>query len=74
VYVLANFSSTRHPSLLVKLTWICLLIPVVIFVAWLALKYFDEPVRARLTRHFGMKRLAALSKQQVEGLNQIERY
>jgi peptidoglycan/LPS O-acetylase OafA/YrhL len=75
VYVIANFSSTRHPSLIVKLTWICLLIPVVIFVAWLALKYFDEPVRARLTRHFQHETLRRLlSKQQVEGLNQVERH
>jgi peptidoglycan/LPS O-acetylase OafA/YrhL len=59
VYVLANFSSTRHPSMNVKLTWILLLMPFVIFVAWLALKYFDEPVRAWLTRRYGIKRAAA---------------
>jgi peptidoglycan/LPS O-acetylase OafA/YrhL len=31
----------------------------VIAVAWLALKYFDEPVRAWLTRRYGIKRAAA---------------
>ena len=39
VYVLAGYSWTRHPSLNVKLTLIFLLIPFVIFVAWLVLKY-----------------------------------
>jgi hypothetical protein len=28
-------------------------------VAWLILKYFDEPVRARLTRRYGIKRVTA---------------
>ena len=59
VYVLANFSWTRHPSMNVKLTWIFLLLPFVVFVAWLALKYFDEPVRASLTRRYGIKRAEA---------------
>jgi peptidoglycan/LPS O-acetylase OafA/YrhL len=35
---------------------IFLLLPLVIAVAWLALKYFDEPVRAWLTRRYGIKR------------------
>jgi hypothetical protein len=39
----------------VKLIWIFLLVPFVIFVAWIALKYFDEPVRAWLTRRCGIK-------------------
>jgi peptidoglycan/LPS O-acetylase OafA/YrhL len=56
VYVLAGYSWTRHPSMDVKLIWIFLLIPFVIFVAWIALKYFDEPVRAWLTRRYGIKR------------------
>ena len=59
VYVLANFAWTRHPSVNAKLTWIFLLLPLVIFVAWLALKYFDEPVRAWLTSRYGIKRAAA---------------
>lgn len=56
VYILAGYSWTRHPSLDVKLTWIFLTIPFVIIVAWLILKYFDEPVRARLTQRYGIKR------------------
>src|ERR1700728_3916396 len=56
VYVLEGYSSTKHPNMDVKLIWIFLLIPFVIFVAWIALKYFDEPVRAWLTRRYGIKR------------------
>ena len=55
VYVLAAYSWTRHPSLSVKLTLISLLIPFVIFVAWLVLKYYDEPVRSWLSRRYGIK-------------------
>src|SRR6202522_895265 len=60
VYVLEGYSSTRHPSIDVKLIWIFLLIPFVIFVAWIALRYFDEPVRAWLTRRYGIKRSASI--------------
>ena len=56
VYVLTGYSWTRHPSLNVKLTLIFLLIPFVIFVAWLVLKYYDEPVRSWLSRRYGIKR------------------
>lgn len=56
VYVLAGYSWTRHPTLNVKLTLIFLLIPFVILVAWLVLKYYDEPVRAWLTWRYGIKR------------------
>jgi peptidoglycan/LPS O-acetylase OafA/YrhL len=59
VYVVAAYSGTRHPSLDVKLTWIFLTIPFVIIVGWLILKYFDEPVRARLTQRYGIKRTTA---------------
>ena len=52
VYVLTGYSSTRHPSMDVTLIWIFSLIPLVILVAWIALKYFDEPVRAWLTRRY----------------------
>jgi len=38
---------------------ICLLIPFVIFVAWLVLKYYDEPVRSWLSRRYGIKRATA---------------
>jgi peptidoglycan/LPS O-acetylase OafA/YrhL len=58
VYVLANYASTRHPSTKVILTGICIVLPIAIFVAWLALKYYDEPVRAWLTRRYGIKRPA----------------
>ncbi|MGC1784732.1 MAG: acyltransferase [Acidobacteriaceae bacterium] len=59
VYVLANYSWTRHPAANVKLIWIFVLLPLVIFVAWLALKFYDEPIRAWLTRRYGIKRSAA---------------
>src|ERR1700749_404423 len=56
VYVLSGYSRTRHPSLIVKLTLISLLIPFVLFVAWLVLKYYGEPVRSWLSRRYGIKR------------------
>jgi peptidoglycan/LPS O-acetylase OafA/YrhL len=56
VYVLANFAHSRHPGKPILLTWIFLALPFVITVAWLALKYLDEPVRAWLTRRYGIKR------------------
>jgi peptidoglycan/LPS O-acetylase OafA/YrhL len=59
VYVLAGYSWTQHPSLSLKLTLIFLLIPFVIFVAWLVLKYYDEPVRSWLSRRYGIRRSAA---------------
>jgi peptidoglycan/LPS O-acetylase OafA/YrhL len=55
VYVLANFAHTRHPGKPVVLTWIFVVLPFAITVAWLALKYLDEPVRAWLTRRYGIK-------------------
>jgi peptidoglycan/LPS O-acetylase OafA/YrhL len=61
VYVLANFTSTRHPGKLVVLAWIFIVLPLAITVAWLALKYLDEPVRAWLTRRYGIKRAATQS-------------
>ena len=59
VYILANFAQTRHPSKSVLLGYIFLLLPFVVTVAWLFLKYFDEPVRAWLTRRYGLKRSPA---------------
>ena len=56
VYVLAGYSWTRHPSLDLKLTCIFLTIPFAIIVAWLILRYFDEPVRTWLSRRYGIKR------------------
>ncbi len=55
VYVLAGYSWTRHPSQDVKLISIFLTIPLVISLAWLNLKYFDEPVRAWLTGRYTIK-------------------
>jgi peptidoglycan/LPS O-acetylase OafA/YrhL len=52
VYLIANFAHTRHPAKSVLLTCIFVLLPLVIAVAWLVLKYFDEPVRAWLTRRY----------------------
>src|SRR5579863_1161716 len=59
VDVLAGYSWTQHPSLSLKLTLIFLLIPFVIFVAWLVLKFYDEPVRSWLSRRYGIRRSAA---------------
>ena len=59
VYVLANFAHTRNPSKTVVLTWIFLVLPFAITVAWIALKYLDEPIRAWLTRRYGIKRTNA---------------
>jgi hypothetical protein len=38
-------------------------LPLAIFVAWFFLKFFDEPVRAWLTRLYGIKRTTALPEQ-----------
>ena len=59
VYVLTNYSSTHHSSAGFRIGWIFVLLPTVTVVAWLALKFFDEPVRAWLTRRYGIKRAAA---------------
>lgn len=59
VYIIANFAHTRHPTKSVLLVCIFLLLPFVVTVAWLVLKYFDEPVRAWLTRLYGIKRTVA---------------
>jgi len=56
VYVVANFAETRHPGKLVVFACILVVLPLVITVAWLAVKYLDEPVRAWLTRRYGIKR------------------
>ena len=56
VYVVANFAETRHPGKLVVFACILVVLPLVITAAWLAVKYLDEPVRAWLTRRYGIKR------------------
>src|SRR5215469_390520 len=63
VYVLAGYAWTRHPTPAVIISWIFVALPVVIIVAWLFLKFFDEPVRAWLTRRYGIKRAMAPSEQ-----------
>jgi hypothetical protein len=57
-YVISNFVHSRHPGKLEVLSWICLVLPFAITVAWLALKYWDEPVRAWLTRRYGIRRVS----------------
>ena len=59
VYVLAGYAWTHRPGAAVTIFWIFVVLPLVIFVAWLFLKFFDEPVRAWLTRRYGLKRAAA---------------
>jgi peptidoglycan/LPS O-acetylase OafA/YrhL len=56
VYVLANYARTHHPSTSVIITGIFIVLALAIVVAWLALKFYDEPVRAWLTRRYGVKR------------------
>jgi peptidoglycan/LPS O-acetylase OafA/YrhL len=59
VYVLAGYAWTRHPGTGEIIFWIFVVLPLVIFVAWFFLKFFDEPVRAWLTRRYGIKRATA---------------
>lgn len=58
VYVLAGYARTRHPPPAVVISWILVAIPLVLAVAWLFLRFFDEPVRAWLTRLYGIRRAA----------------
>src|ERR1700742_3232065 len=46
VYVLTNYSETHHPSVGFRVGWILVLLPTVTLVGWLALKFYDEPLRA----------------------------
>ena len=63
VYVLAGYAWTRHPGTAVIIFWIFIVLPLAIVVAWFFLKFFDEPVRAWLTRLYGIKRTTALPEQ-----------
>ena len=63
VYVLAGYAWTRHPGTGQIIFWIFVVLPLAIFVAWFFLKFFDEPVRAWLTRLYGIKRTTALPEQ-----------
>jgi peptidoglycan/LPS O-acetylase OafA/YrhL len=56
VYVLAGYVWSRHPGTAIIIFWIFLVLPLAIAVAWLVLKFFDEPVRAWLTHRYGIKR------------------
>jgi peptidoglycan/LPS O-acetylase OafA/YrhL len=55
VYVLAGYAWTRNPGTAVIIFWIFIVLPLAIVVAWFFLKFFDEPVRAWLTRRYGIK-------------------
>ena len=59
VYILAGYAWTRHPGTGQIISWIFVVLPLAIFVAWFFLKFFDEPVRAWLTRRYGIKRATA---------------
>jgi peptidoglycan/LPS O-acetylase OafA/YrhL len=59
VYVLTNYVRTHHPSTGMIFAGIGVALPIVIFVAWIALKFYDEPVRSWLTHRYGIKRAAS---------------
>src|ERR1700689_1438808 len=59
VYVLAGYAWTRHPGTGNIIFWIFVVLPLVIFVAWIFLKFFDEPIPAWLPRRYGIKRATA---------------
>jgi peptidoglycan/LPS O-acetylase OafA/YrhL len=63
VYVLAGYAWTRHPGTGEIIFWIFVVLPLVIFVAWFFLKFFDEPVRAWLTRRYVIKPTTILPEQ-----------
>jgi len=63
VYILAGYAWTRHPGTAVIIGWIFVVLPLAILVAWFFLKFFDEPVRAWLSRRYGIKRTTALPEQ-----------
>ena len=48
MYVYANWVETRHPARATQREVALLLVPLVISVAWLAVKFIDEPIRAKL--------------------------
>jgi peptidoglycan/LPS O-acetylase OafA/YrhL len=63
VYILAGYAWTRHPGTAVIIGWIFVVLPLAILVAWFFLKFFDEPVRAWLTRWYGIKPTTVLPEQ-----------
>ena len=48
MYIYANWVETTHPAQAAQREVALLLTPFVLFFAWLAVKFFDEPVRAKL--------------------------
>jgi peptidoglycan/LPS O-acetylase OafA/YrhL len=58
-YVLGGYAWTRHPGTGAIIFWIFVVLPLAIAVAWFFLRFFDEPVRAWLTRRYGIKRATA---------------
>lgn len=51
MYIYANWVETKHPSQGSQIQVALLLAPLVIFVAWVAVKFFDEPIRTKLRRY-----------------------
>ena len=51
MYIYANWVETAHPARAQQIQVALLLAPFVIFIAWIAAKFFDEPIRAKLRRY-----------------------
>jgi peptidoglycan/LPS O-acetylase OafA/YrhL len=51
MYVYANWVETKHPAQGQQIYVALLLAPFVIFFAWIAVKFFDEPIRIKLRRY-----------------------
>jgi peptidoglycan/LPS O-acetylase OafA/YrhL len=56
MYIYANWVETRHPAREQQIHVALLLAPFVIFFAWVAVKFFDEPIRTKLRRYSLQKR------------------
>jgi peptidoglycan/LPS O-acetylase OafA/YrhL len=67
VYVLAGYAWARHPGTAVIIFWIFIVLPLAIAVARFFLKFFDEPVRAWLTRRYPTLGGSALSTSREGG-------
>jgi len=55
MYVYANWVETKHPAHGQQVYVALFLAPFVILFAWVAVKFFDEPIRTKL-RHYGFQR------------------
>jgi peptidoglycan/LPS O-acetylase OafA/YrhL len=62
MYVYANWVETTHPARALQIQVALLLTPSVIFFSWLAVKFFDEPIRAKLRRYSVQKGTLHLTK------------